>query len=220
MIIDLHVHEKRNSDDSILSLEDAVIQARKLGLDGICITDHDNNRIRDFAKEYSKKVDFPIFVGAEIYTEEGDFVVFGLKEIPEETLTAQDLLHLVEEEGGVAIAAHPYRNTFRSLGDWSYSLEGFWAVEAFNGTTHREKNRQAGHMAQIIEMPMVGASDAHRIEHLGRCATFFTTPVTSEEDLIRAIKNRQVYPVEYTDKGYQPIETIETTKVAHKKVHA
>ena len=64
MIIDLHVHEKRNSDDSVLSLEDAVIQARKLGLDGICIMDHDNNHIWNFAKEYSKKVDFPIFVGA------------------------------------------------------------------------------------------------------------------------------------------------------------
>ena len=208
MIIDLHVHEKRHSSDSILSLEDAVWQARKLGLDGICITDHDNNAIWDFAKEYSKEVDFPIFVGAEIFTTEGDFVVFGLDKIPNKTLSAQELLHVVEEAGGVAIAAHPYRNTFRSLGDWSYTLEGFWAVEAFNGTTQIEKNEQALNMAREINMPMIGASDAHQIKDLGRMATRFHFEVHSEKDLIKAIKTGQVYPVEWTPEGYHPISRV------------
>ncbi len=204
MIIDLHIHEKRNSVDSVLSLEDAVWQARKMGLDGICITDHDNNDIRDFAKEYSKKVDFPIFVGAEILTKEGDFVVFGLNEIPKELITAQELLCQVEAAGGVAIAAHPYRNAFRSLGNHNYTLEGFWAVEAFNGRTQIEKNEQAWSLAGEINMPMVGASDAHQLKDLGKMATCFLSVIRSEEDLIAAIKARKVYPVVWTEEGYLP----------------
>ncbi|NBG87791.1 PHP-associated domain-containing protein [Isachenkonia alkalipeptolytica] len=214
MIIDLHVHEKRHSGDSVLSLEDAVWQARKLGLDGICITDHDNNNIKDFAKKYSEKVDFPIFVGAEIFTAEGDFVVFGLDDIPEETLSAQKLLNLVEEADGVAIAAHPYRNNFRSLRDHSYDLEGFWAVEAFNGTTEPKKNEQALFMAGDINMPIIGASDAHQIKDLGKMATCFTSSIHCEKDLIEAIKSRQVYPVQWTAKGYQPVTTVKVPQRA------
>jgi len=205
MIIDLHVHEKRHSNDSILSLEDAVWQARKLGLDGICITDHDNDDIREFAKDYSEEVQFPIFVGAEILTTEGDFVVFGLNKIPKEILSAQELLSMVEEDGGVAIAAHPYRNTFRSIGDWNYTLDGFWAVEAFNGTTDTKKNEQAVFMARDINMPMVGASDAHKIGDLGKMATRFFVEIHSEKDLIKAIKSRQVSPVQWTKEGYKQL---------------
>ncbi len=215
MIIDLHVHEKRHSDDSILSLEEAVWQARKLGLDGICITDHDNNDIKTFAKAYSREVDFPIFVGAEILTTEGDFLVFGLDEIPNETLSPQALLTLVAEAGGVAIAAHPYRNTFRSLGDRNHTLEGFWAVEAFNGTTAPAKNEQASAMAHQINMPMVGASDAHQLKDLGKMATRFLLEVHSEEDLIKAIKARQVYPVQWTPKGYRAVATTVNQQSLH-----
>lgn len=212
MIIDLHVHEKRHSQDSILSLEDAVVQAKKLGLDGICITDHDNNDIYDFAKEYMKKVDFPIFVGAEIFTKEGDFVVFGLDRVPSQTLSAQALLDLVEDAGGVAIAAHPYRNTFRSLGDHNYQLEGYWAVEAFNGTTPKEKNEQAFFMAADIHRPTVGASDAHQLKDLGKMATFFPGKIETEKDLIRALKSKKMTAVQWTPEGYIPAVQLSLTK--------
>ena len=42
MLMDLHMHEKRNSADSFISLEEIVFRAREMGLDGICITDHDS----------------------------------------------------------------------------------------------------------------------------------------------------------------------------------
>ena len=211
MIIDLHVHEKRHSDDSVLSLEDAVSQARRIGLDGICITDHDNNDIYDFAKDYMKKVGFPIFVGAEILTTEGDFVVFGLDRIPRETLPPQQLLDLVKKAGGVAIAAHPYRNTFRSLGDRNYELEGFWAVEAFNGTTDPKKNARAYFMASDIDRPMVGASDAHQIKDLGKMATRFPSKITTEKELIQAIMARQTLPVQWTPSGYRQAAKLSLT---------
>lgn len=58
MIIDMHMHEMRYSGDSFLRLENMVEIAKRRGLDGICITDHDSMGLKEFAAEYSEKQDF------------------------------------------------------------------------------------------------------------------------------------------------------------------
>jgi Predicted metal-dependent phosphoesterases (PHP family) len=110
MIIDTHMHEKTYSLDSKLSLEDIVKRARKIGLDGVCITDHESNEIMEKAHEYSKETGFLIIVGAEILTHEGDITVFGLDRLPTEKLHAQQLIDMTLKAGGVAMSAHPFRN--------------------------------------------------------------------------------------------------------------
>ena len=50
MLIDMHVHEMRNSSDSFMSLEEIVEQARQIGLDGVCITDHESMGLREYAE--------------------------------------------------------------------------------------------------------------------------------------------------------------------------
>ena len=80
MFIDLHMHEMRNSGDSFLPLEEIVEIAKKKGLDAICITDHDSMDIRDFAQEYSRKTGFPIFVGIEFYSLQGDIIAYGVRD--------------------------------------------------------------------------------------------------------------------------------------------
>ena len=67
MLIDMHMHEMRYSGDSFLKLEIMLELAKARGLDAICITDHDNMGIRDFAEEYSEKTGFPIFTGIEFF---------------------------------------------------------------------------------------------------------------------------------------------------------
>ena len=78
MIIDMHMHEMRYSGDSFLRLENMVEIAKRRGLDGICITDHDSMGLKEFAAEYSEKTGFPIFVGIEFYSLQGDIVAFGI----------------------------------------------------------------------------------------------------------------------------------------------
>ena len=58
MLIDLHIHEKHFSKDSFLALEEIVEIAKRKGLDGICITDHDSMGLREYAAEYTKKTGF------------------------------------------------------------------------------------------------------------------------------------------------------------------
>ena len=51
MIIDMHMHEMRYSGDSFLRLENMVEIAKRRGLDGICITDHDSMGLKEFARK-------------------------------------------------------------------------------------------------------------------------------------------------------------------------
>ena len=41
MLIDLHTHTKPLSWDSLLSADDLVAMAKRAGLDGVCLTEHD-----------------------------------------------------------------------------------------------------------------------------------------------------------------------------------
>ena len=72
MLVDMHLHECTYSPDSFINLKQIVSVARQRGLDAVCITDHDSMGLRDFAAEYSREIDFPIFVGIEFFSLQGD----------------------------------------------------------------------------------------------------------------------------------------------------
>jgi hypothetical protein len=46
MIIDTHVHEGKYSSDSFIDFKEAIELAKLMGLDGLCITNNDNNYLR------------------------------------------------------------------------------------------------------------------------------------------------------------------------------
>ena len=72
MLVDMHLHECTCSLDSHTNLEQMVTIAREKGLDAVCITDHDSMGLREYAEEYARKNNFPIFVGVEYYSLQGD----------------------------------------------------------------------------------------------------------------------------------------------------
>ena len=47
MFVDLHMHERTFSKDSFLTLKEIVEIAKEKGLDGVCITDHDDIGIKE-----------------------------------------------------------------------------------------------------------------------------------------------------------------------------
>ena len=59
MLLDIHVHTSKYSPCSTINLIDAVLKAREVGLDGICVTDHDTDSIRDDATLVARETGFP-----------------------------------------------------------------------------------------------------------------------------------------------------------------
>lgn len=200
MLIDLHIHEKTYSQDSQISLEEIIDQAREMGLDAVCITDHESNKLRKKAQALSQEKNFPVFVGAEVLTHEGDLLVYGLDRLPNQIMHAAELTAYVTEQGGAVISAHPYRNHNRSLGNQLKSLENLSGVEGLNGNTPTFFNLQAFDAAQAINKPVFGGSDAHQIHQVGKCATRFKQIISNEQELVQAILAGDGTPV-YHAKG-------------------
>lgn len=193
MLFDLHVHQSEHSADSILSLEQAVIDAKNKGLDGICITDHDDLGLREDARLLSLKHGITIIVGVEIYTSDGDLLCFGIDELPER-MSAEKTIDFVHERGGICIAAHPYRHNNRGVKDLLYKLD-LDAIEAFNGRTMYDDNMKAYHVADTLGIPVTGGSDAHTPGEIGNYVTEFPNAIYNEIDFIQAIKVGDFEPV-------------------------
>lgn len=205
MIIDTHIHEKRHSSDSDMYLEEIVDRAISVGLDAICITDHESQGIKEYAAYYGAQKKLPIIVGAEILTFEGDITVFGLETLPEKMVHAQELLDLVKSVNGVAICAHPFRQNNRGLGNYARHLKGLSGVEVFNGSTPLNHNLSGYYMALECGLNTFGASDAHVVEKIGKYATVFPGKVRDLRDFIEAVKMGGLYPVAKTLQGYKEI---------------
>lgn len=203
MFIDLHIHEKTYSLDSKLSLADIVSAARARGLDAVCITDHDDLRIRDMAHQYSKDIGFPIFVGVEYYSLDGDLVTFGVDRIPDQRIPAQDYIDYVQQQGGVCYSAHPFRCNRRGLEEKLAVVRGLAGAEVLNANTCLEENTKALRWAEKLHLPQIGASDAHFAQRVGQYATYFPQNITNEAQLIAALKEGNCRAAYWTPQGYR-----------------
>ncbi|MBN2657381.1 MAG: PHP domain-containing protein [Spirochaetales bacterium] len=197
MIIDLHFHTDTYSPCSRIPLEKGLERAASLGLDAICLTEHDIfHGYRDIPR-LEKRYGIRVFTGVEIFTAQGDILCFGLDRIPGGTVQARDLVSRLGEEGGASIAAHPFRNNDRGVKELILDLPGLTAVEAWNGNTDYLNNLKAHVMAESGGIPVTGASDSHRLEKIGCFATEFGGKVDTDRDLIAVLRSGDFRPVRY-----------------------
>lgn len=198
MLLDMHMHEKTYSPDSVLSLEEMVTIAREKGLDGICITDHDSMGLKGYAEEFSRKTGFPIFVGIEFFSLQGDIVAFGIDEYPDHRVDAQTFINYVRARDGITISAHPFRNNQRGLKEHLLEVTGLDAVEVLNGSTLPDATSLAAQYTAKLGLGAVGASDCHVPRTVGICATWFPGEVRSMQELIRAVRAKESAPAYYS----------------------
>lgn len=194
MFIDLHMHEKTYSTDSLLSLKEMVEIAKQRGLDAICITDHDSMGLKDYAEAYSRETGFPIFVGVEYYSLQGDILAFGIDHFPDERIDAQTFIDDVHAQGGVVISAHPFRHNRRGLEENLDTLKGVDAVEILNGSTLPDASMKAVQYAKKYGFGTTGGSDCHYPDKVGVCATYFPGEIRTMKELVDAIRNHECRP--------------------------
>ena len=112
MLIDLHAHTYPKSDDSFLSPDELVAEARAAGLDGICLTEHDAFWGWEETAALARRHNFLVLPGCEINTDDGHMLTFGLERYAFGMHKFDFLCRRIEQAGGVLIAAHPYRRRF------------------------------------------------------------------------------------------------------------
>jgi len=193
MFFDLHVHTT-HSPCSTLTLAEILREARGRGLDGVAITDHNSMQILGEIQEGIQDNGLCLLVGMEYDTPDGDFLLFGPFEDLTPGLSADDLLQLVENRQGVAIAAHPCREG-RSLNPDIPDRTDCRIMEGLNGRNSDAENRAMKPLIEKYSLFSCGGSDAHSPEELGRAATRFEENITCRRELIAALKKGRYQPV-------------------------
>jgi hypothetical protein len=192
MRLDLHVHSDY-SFDSKIDIKTILNKLPTLGLDGIVFTDHDSVNAYPKAKELAEKLDVKVFSGVEITTKEGHILAYGITDDPPYHRSVDETIEWIHDNNGAAVCAHPFRTTAPSLAEKVYQNR-FDALE-INGRCTFSQNRAAGYAANMLNVSLVGGSDAHYLSKVGRIATIFHEEIETDGDLVEAIikGNCEVY---------------------------
>ena len=209
MLIDMHLHSAEYSPDSDLQIVDAIVRAKQLGLDGLCVTDHGAEQaMRKDAKRLSEKHQFLILVGAEITSLEGDLLLYNCPNLPKNIKhpPCAEVIALATALGGIVVPAHPFRWCGLGIGTLVESVPGISGIETFNGKASLSENSRALSVAKKRNLASIGGSDAHDLSSLGTCATRFDAMIRSDSDLAEAILKRACNAVIWNGKEYEDAE--------------
>lgn len=188
--IDLHVHTQY-SYDGLITPKELIFYAKRRGLDGVAITDHD--RI-DGALRIAKETDFLIIPGIEISTLDGHVIGLNLQEPISSKMTVDETVDKIHEADGIALACHP-STFFKGSLSKSRITSNFDAVEVINASALPFKyfvkhNRR---LASFLSISQVAGSDAHYAPEIGYAYTIVDAQLKVDE-IIKAIRQGLCQP--------------------------
>jgi predicted metal-dependent phosphoesterase TrpH len=171
---DLHIHTYHSSCSRIRPKKLLQV-AKKRGLNGIAVTDHNTIKGGLETKRLNKDKNFEVIVGAEIKTDKGEILGLYLKkEI--KSRKPEEVIDEIHKQGGIAIAAHPFTwGLLRTPAKFNKKelkkLDGFETYNARN--TFRWENELAVQFAQKHKLAQTAGSDSHFYYEIGRAFTLF-----------------------------------------------
>lgn len=209
MFLDLHTHSVA-SDDSRATVEQyirwsSVLQNKGYRIDGFVLTEH---RQFDHGLDYSdlsSESGLLILKGAELDTNCGHFLVYGVTnpltdsiDFSDVNIDANKLVKLCDDLGAIAIPAHPGRAGIGFAEYVSAKRAGFetiGVVEGLNGSNRPGEGEKAALLIQQRGYLSTGGSDAHIVSAIGTCMTLFKDKITTEAELVLALRAGNYKPV-------------------------
>lgn len=207
--VDLHLHTNRGSSDSNLAPKDLVDRARAIGIGAVCITEHDNMWDSREIAALAAGSGVIFMRGMEVTTDMGHVGAFGLERYVGGIYKLAELRRVVNLEGGILIANHPFRykldQRFSFINpdsepidptypDRAARLEIFEmvdAIEVLNGACGEDENLFALKVARRLGLAEVAGSDSHSAGSVGCVTTLLDGPIRDERELIDAIRSRR-----------------------------
>lgn len=208
MLIDLHAHSHL-SKGCELDPRAVLERAALFGLDGVAFTETNTQDGCDELFEIGAKSKVKVFVGLELVTDRGQYLCFFPKpELAPEPVqmwgsnrekpwSAAECLPKVKGMGAAIIAARPFdRDSPNPAMDFVRSLTLLSAVEGYNARVKQTANDLAVEAAEALKLPCTGGSDVRgSLDEMGRGATFFKNPVTTQAQLVAELLKGEFWPV-------------------------
>lgn len=197
MKFDHHLHTSQHSPDSIMEPFGMIHQARRVGLDGVVITEHDYQwEAEELAELAAKAAPLRVFSGVEVSAREGHFLVYGLPSLHdvEPGIRLADLLKVVAGHRAAIIAAHPFR--------WDQPFDEivadhgpvFHAIELVSNNVTAETRARAESLLRTHPMGASGSSDAHELATLGCYFSEIEGPVDTIAEFVAAVRRGKLRP--------------------------
>ena len=192
--IDLHSHSFF-SGDGVSSPEEMIATARRKGLHGFALTDHNTCEGVDYLlgkglmREDGLPVDgFLIIPGQEVTTAEGHQLCIGVTLPNMKRTPAAEVCKEIHARGGLAIPPHPYDQFRAGIREATLDTLDIDALEVFNAaSTLKRYNRQAFDYAQRRGLPMTAGSDAHHEAAIGTSYNILDTEDFSVKGVMEQI---------------------------------
>ena len=216
MKFDLHVHTVFGSSDSNLTVEQVISESNRIGLDGLCLTEHGGGWTSDKISESFKDSGLVVIPALEVNTEFGHVIAIGITSHLPGIHKIDVLRKVIDQHDGVLISAHPMRNFFNKppydsnlifrdfdrrpdsiLEIASHELFDYVDfIEVTNGANTSEENNLAFEISQSLNKNGTGGSDAHSIQGIGKSVTVFDSKINDTTSLVKNLKLGNFYPAE------------------------
>jgi len=187
---DLHVHSSY-STDSLITPKELVFYAKKRGLTAVAVTDH--NQIEGSCK-IANETDFLVIPGMEVSSADGHIVALNIQDLIPKGFSARETVDRIHKAGGIAIAVHPYA-WFKGSLNTHVADAKFDAVETLNASAFpfNHCKKKAGEIAQKLNLPCVGGTDAHYGPTIG-CGYTVIESEPNIDSIVKAIVNGKCQP--------------------------
>jgi len=188
---DFHIHSSTWSGNGVTPWG-LVLEARRQGLDAVAITGHNQVLDSKIARWFAGVAGGPtVLTGEEIHGSAQHIIAVGIERTVDWRLSASDQIDDVHGQGGVAIAAHPFQETWAAVDDRVVMrLDG---AEICHPLIYMDDDFQREFEAFRARVPVaaIGSSDFHGIGRLGMCRTYVFAQDDSAEAVIEAIRAKR-----------------------------
>lgn len=202
---DLHIHTNRFSGCSNIEPVAALQKASELGLSLIAFTDHGIRWPDDALKEVvdqSGVTDLVVLSGQEAACYsiqgrfQGEFLVFGYPKSLGSNKSAEQLIQIVQDAGGVVIAAHPFKKQTKGEGFYGcgqliedLAVDGLEIEHPDYGAFERDLAKSVMKQKNIVG---IGCSDAHELNDIGRFFTLLKGEIKEMQSFCNCIRAGRV----------------------------
>jgi len=191
-----------------LTPEQLIEEARRIGLTGVNISEHDRVWEPHLLEEFRERSGLFVSRGMEVSTDMGHMIVIGLDRYVPGIRRAAELRRVLDEVGGFMTVAHPFRHFFdpihfRRDGRPPFEMTPEEAAErmpvfklvdeieiANGGSTPRE-NQFALKVAKALGKRGIGASDCHSTQGVGYFVTVFEEGLRDQEHMLELLRARR-----------------------------
>ena len=202
---DLHMHTVHSDGD--WTIPDLISSARSLGLDFICITDHNTSSHHAEIDQLNKSLRQPLLLrGEEITTYGGHTNAWGLpsgawidfRVRPGDNDRISRLAAQVHRTGALISINHPFALCGGCAWSYDSAARDFDAIEVWNGSWDQTDDLALAMWDKVLRsgrhITAVGSSDSHRAANpIGQPTTHVAANVRSQRALLDAIRQGRVY---------------------------